>query len=202
MDYDVTTQRIIAIVLAAGKAERFGRTKLIAELNGKPLLQYSLAAAQQACPGNVCLVAGHDADKVIAAAAGIPDRVVVHSSYANGMGSSIAAGVDACATDADAILLLLADQPLITGQYLQQLIQTWTGNDTEIIASGFDDVRSPPILFPEKSFTALRNLSGDQGARSVLASDDFAAAGITCEDARFDIDRLADLEFFDRNQDG
>ena len=201
MDKDVAIQRTIAIVLAAGKAERFGSTKLIAELNGRPLLQYSLAAAQQACPGNVCLVAGHDADKVIAAADGMYDQVVVNSAYASGMGSSIATGVDACTTAADAILLMLADQPLITGQHLQLLIQTWTGNDTEIVASGFDDVRSPPILFPEKSFAALRNLSGDQGARSVLASDDFTVSVINCEDARFDIDRLADLEFFDRKQD-
>lgn len=199
MDNEAKTKRIVAIVLAAGKSERFGRTKLLADLNGKPLLQYSLAAAQEACSGHVCLVVGHDADNVVAAASGAHDTVVVNASYARGMGSSIAAGVRACAVDADAILLLLADQPLITGEYLRQLTRTWSGCDSEIVASSFDTVRSPPILFPQKSFNALQNLSGDQGARSILASEEFTVTLVSCEDARFDIDRLADLEFFASN---
>lgn len=199
MDKEARTRQIVAVVLAAGKSERFGRTKLLAELNGKPLVQYALAAAQEACPGRVCLVVGHDAEHVVTAASGVHDTVVVNASYASGMGSSIAAGVRDCAVDADAILLLLADQPLITGDYLRQLTRTWSGSDSEIVASSFDTVRSPPILFPRKTFEALQNLSGDEGARSILASAEFTVSLVNCEDARFDIDRLADLAFFDRN---
>lgn len=198
MDDSQTTARITAVVLAAGISERFGRTKLIAEFHGKPLLQHSLAAAREACPQQVCLVVGHDKDNIIEAAAGLHDEVVVNSNFASGMGSSIAAGVSACDAHADAILLLLADQPLITGYYLKHLLQSWTGSDTEIVASTFDGVRSPPILFPKKTFAALRNLSGDVGARAVLASEAFTVSLVTCADARFDVDRLADLEYLDR----
>ena len=193
------TKRIVsAIVLAAGSSQRFGATKLAQTLRGKPLLQHALLAARQACPGLVTLVVGHDRDTVVAAAADLSDSVVFNDRHRNGIGSSIAAGVRASRGSSDAILVLLADQPRISAAHLNGIIGTWSGADNEIVASSFDGVRGPPILFPPAAFDALETLDDDRGAKRLLTGDRFVVRSVEYPPAGFDVDTPDDLRRLDQ----
>lgn len=197
----MTGKGIRVIVLGAGKSERFGTAKLLAEFRGKPLLHHSLLAAQGACPGDVCLVVGHKSDEIANSAQGLADIVVANEDYANGIGSSIACGIRACGKQADAVVVMLADQPLVSFSHLSELMQTWTGDPDEIVASGFSGVSGPPVLFASGLFSQLGQLSGDVGARKILDDNAQAVRTVDFEAASVDIDTPEDLQaLVDRHQ--
>jgi molybdenum cofactor cytidylyltransferase len=194
MKQQIPKPKICACVLAAGRSSRFGASKLVQQFRGKPLVQNALLAAQDACEGRVYLVVGHDQESVIEAAAGLFDRVIVNKDFGDGIGTSIAAAVRVCRNEADAILIALADQPLVTAAHIQNLIDTWSGADNEIVSSSFDGIACPPILFPKGAFSALSELQGDNGAKSLLANDKFVVSSIDFPPAKFDVDRPEDLQ--------
>ena len=194
-----STPRIRACVLAAGLSSRFGATKLVHKVRGQPLVQHALEAAQETCHGQVTLVVGHDAEAIQTAAGGLFDSVVTNDQYQDGIGSSIATGIRACRNGADAILVILGDQPLVTGEHLANIIAAWTGNESEIIATLFDDISCPPILFPRGAFDALSALSGDLGAREVLKNNKFDIRTVEFPPAQYDVDTPEDLQRIDRD---
>ncbi len=199
MNHPTANPFLYACVLAAGKSSRFGATKLVQPFRGTPLVQHALIAAQGACEGRVVLVVGHDQDSVVEASAGLFDELVVNSEFGFGIGTSISASVRACQEDADAILIVLADQPLVTDAHLRDLIDTWSGAEDEIVSTSFDGINCPPILFPRNAFPALSELRGDNGAKSLLANDDFVVSSVDFPPAGFDIDRPEDLKLMDQD---
>lgn len=198
MEHRSSQPVVSACVLAAGTSTRFGETKLVRNLHGKPLVQHALLASQGACEGRVTLVVGHDEAAVIAATSGHSDNVIVNHDHQQGIGTSISAGVGECRDGADAILIVLADQPLVTSAHLIELIDHWSGADDEIIASTFDGVVGPPILFPKKAFDALCELSGDTGAKKILSNDEFHVRSIDFPPAGMDVDTPEDLRKLDQ----
>ena len=199
MNHPLAEPVICACVLAAGKSSRFGATKLVQSFRGTPLVQNALRAAQGACQGRVYLVVGHDQDSVVEASAGLFDALVVNTDFENGIGTSISAAVRACRESADALLILLADQPLVSEGHILDLIDARSGAKNEIITSSFDGINCPPILFPRSAYPALSELRGDSGAKSLLSNEEFVVTSIDFPPARFDIDRPEDLQRF--NQD-
>ena len=185
---------IYAVVLAAGHAARFGGRKLTRKLGDRPLLQYSLTAAQATFPGRVLLVAGHESEAVIESSDGLADIAVINADYSSGQGSSIAVGVRACRDDAAAIVIMLADQPFITSAVLSQLVDNWTGAENHIVASDYGSSMGPPVLFGKGAFGQLCGLGGDQGARKVIQSGKFDVATIAVGSLGFDVDTPQDLE--------
>ena len=180
-------------MLAAGRSERFGTAKLLAEYRGHTLLHHALSAAQGSCPGDKYLVVGHNAEEISNAAAGLVDTVIHNEGYATGIGSSIACGVRACREHADAILIMLADQPLVSSAHLAQLVDRWTGAPDEIIASGFSGTNGPPVLFASAFFDELEQLRGDMGARAILRNNPNRLRTVEFEAASIDIDTPEDL---------
>ena len=199
MDYPTSEPVIHVCVLAAGTSSRFGATKLTQTLNGIPLLQHALIAASGACPDRVTLVVGYDQRAVIAASDNLPDRIIVNDDFRSGIGASIASGVRACRRNADAIIVLLADQPLITTTHLDRLIERWSGDKTEIVASSFEGVHGPPVLFPSGAFDALCELTGDNGAKSILGNGDFVVSSVDIPEAGVDVDSPEALRELERS---
>ena len=193
--------KVCIVVLAAGRSERFGSAKLLAEFRGKPLLHHALSAAQGACPGDVCLVAGHHSNEIAATAAGLADTVIVNEDYASGIGSSIACGVRACRAHADAILITLADQPLVPSSHLAELVKKWTGDAREIIASRFSGISGPPVLFASALFDQLEDLHDDVGAREILRRSSSILRTVEFEAAAIDVDTPEDLQALARRHE-
>lgn len=186
--------RIFALVLAAGRGERFGASKQLVEIDGQTLVARSARLARRVCGDRSVLVAGHDWQAVADAAEDACRFLVVNEIHERGLGTSIAAGVSAVRHAADAILLLLADQPLITGEHLDTLSARWSGDPREIVASNYAGTRGPPVILPRDTFDDLARLDGDRGANRLFEDRRFVVETVPFEPAAVDIDTPADLE--------
>ena len=186
---------IATLLLAAGRAERFGGNKLLEPFDGKPLLCHALAAAQKVCPGRVHLVAGHDAARLTAVAGPHADRVIVNPDPSRGLASSIGCGMTAAGnTDAEAVIVMLADQPLIDAAHLCALIDRWRAGDGDCVATGFTGIAGPPALFARPLFKRLSELTGDRGARELLNGGEIEVLVVPNDAAAVDIDTPDDLQ--------
>ncbi len=185
---------IAAALLAAGSSSRFGSTKQLAELDGVPLVRRAVATARDAFGPRILTVIGHEAGAVIRAQGPDAGFAIVNEDFARGMGSSIARAARALSPFADAIVIMLADQPLVSSAHLHDLVATWSGDDHEIVATGFDGTLGPPALFPRGTFDALAASSGDTGARRLFQDDRFSLRTIDFQPAAVDIDSSSDLD--------
>lgn len=162
---------ISGIVLAAGSATRFGSTKQLADLDGRPLAQRAIDALASAGIRDVVVVVGHEAARVRAALTlPIGARIVVADRYADGMSASLAAGIAALGDQSTAVVVLLADQPGITADHVTALTSAFADGDVPIVRLRFDDGPGPALLAREV-WGEVTSLRGDVGARALIGSD-------------------------------
>lgn len=160
---------IAGLLLAAGRSSRFGADKLCAKLDGKAVIRWS-AASLLAAVDVVYVVIAPGADAPAQALSRLDVRFVINLAHAEGMASSIRAGVDALPADVEAVVVALADQPRASPDVTRALVERFRVGDTDAVVPFYEDGRGHPVLFTSVCFDALRNLSGDVGARSVLES--------------------------------
>lgn len=196
---DATNKTIFAVVLAAGSGTRFGATKQLAEFGGATLVK-RVVDVVTGCTGNQTVVAvGHDWEAVSTVIQPFDGFLVLNDRYANGIGSTLSLAIRTIRHAADAVIVVLADQPLITTGHLDALRASWSGADNEIVATAFDDVVGPPALFGRACFDELAALQGDTGARALLEDRRFAVKEVYCADAAIDIDEPTDISRLQRN---
>lgn len=159
--------QVAAVVLAAGRASRYGATKQLAELDGRPLVRHAVDVARDAGLAPVVVVVGHDAAAVRAV---LPEdvEVVDNPDFAHGQASSLRAGVAAVtASGADALVVLLADQPGITAEAVRAVVAAHA-DGAPVARAAYDDRPGHPVLFDRSVWSALAHLTGDVGARDLL----------------------------------
>lgn len=192
--------RIAAILLAAGAAERFGGpSKLLADLDGAPVVVHAARALSASAACRVIAVTGRDASAMEAALASLPIEFIHNPAWADGMGGSIAAGVRALPPGIDAALIVPGDMPFMTPAFFNKLIDTFeTSSEPRpiVFPQRPDGTQANPVLWPKRYFSKLALLSGPAGGKSLLHSLGDQSVGITITDARLltDIDTQADLE--------
>lgn len=190
-----TGASIAAIVLAAGQGARFGGGKLLADLDGAPLLHWALAAAQAAAPGAVTVVTGADA---VAACARLFDadiRLVHAADHAEGMAASLRAGVASLGPEVEAAFVFLGDMPRVPQAVLAPLAAVVAAG-APAAAPWFDGRRGNPVVLGRGLFPAVAALTGDVGARPILQALGETVARIEAPDdgVLFDVDVRGDLE--------
>ncbi|MGH8167267.1 MAG: nucleotidyltransferase family protein [Woeseiaceae bacterium] len=186
-------KRIFAVILAAGVSSRFGSPKQLEKYDGAPLVTRAVRLAESVCGSRTMLVAGHQWLAVVHACRPLRGYFTNNARYRSGMAASIACGVRSVAAAADAVLLLLADQPLVTRAHLDALIAAFRASPGNITATGFAETAGPPVIFPRRYFAELCDLQGDAGARSILAHAADRVRTVTFENASVDVDRPEDL---------
>ena len=163
-----TEGSIAAIVLAAGRASRMGSNKLIAELGGEPIVRRTVRAVLGSRARPVVVVTGHEADAVHHALAGLDVRFVHNPDHADGMSTSLRAGLGALGA-VDAALICLADMPTLEARHFDTVIEAFrSGDPAEIIVPTYDRKRGNPVLWPHRYFAEIAALSGDVGARALI----------------------------------
>jgi len=183
--------RIAAIVLAAGLSSRMGRNKLLVELNGKPLLRHAVEAAAKSSADPVIVVIGNEGDKVAAALAGLMVETVVNPDYAEGLSTSLKAGIAALPADCDGALVLLGDMPGVTSALLDRMIAAFSpGDDRDIVVATHGGKRGNPVLWARRFFPEILALEGDCGAKPLIAAN----GELVCEVEAADDGPLADID--------
>lgn len=179
---------IAGLLLAAGRSERFGADKLLAPLHGHPMLFWSAAAVATAVDA-LYVVVPTGAPARAAAVGGIRAVIVEHATRDGGMASSIGAGVAALPSEADAVVIALADQPLVAPDVVRLLCARWREGGVAAVVPRYRDRRGNPVLFGRSCFDALSALRGDSGARSLLHALGGTVAAIPIDDtAPLDVD--------------
>lgn len=158
---------VAAVVLAAGRASRFGSTKQLATIGGRPLLRIVVESILDAAIDEVVVVLGHDAERVAATLDGTEVRRVHNERHADGLASSLAAGVGSLAEGTAAALVALGDQPLPHG-VVNGLVAAWRAGDRPIVVPVYQGVIGNPVLFDASLFDRLVRLDGDRGARRLI----------------------------------
>ena len=159
---------ISGIVLAAGTGSRFGGTKQLVEVDGKPLVRHAIDALRAANVDEVIVVVGHDADAVRMA---VPDdaTVVDNLDYRDGQATSLAVALHAVEEASEAAVILLADQPGVTAADVGELIAGFRATRSQIVRLAFTDGPGPALLSRE-IYAEAGHLHGDAGARVLMAS--------------------------------
>ena len=199
---------IAAILLAAGRAERFGAPKLVASTgapDGAPVVRRAAAGLLASRVSGVVVVLGSDAAAVRGALAGLPMGFVVNDRYADGMGSSIRAGVEQVQTAMPAaagVIVALGDQPTVGPDIVDALIARFEATrrpdsgevGVAIVAPRYAGMDGPPVLFARALFPELLSITGDHGARGVVWRDPSRVAFVEFSQAPpRDVDTAADL---------
>ena len=171
-DHKETEGGVAVVILAAGRASRMGREKLLLGLGGKPIIRHvaeTVCGAGLTDVSEIVVVANpRNQEAIHEAVADLNLRIVCNPSFEKGLGTSIAAGVAAAAPDARALLLIQGDQPFVDADVLRRLIAEYRQYKTAFVASSYDDVTTTPVLFSRVLFAEMAALHGDVGARSVL----------------------------------
>jgi molybdenum cofactor cytidylyltransferase len=161
---------ISGVVLAAGTGSRFGGTKQIVVVDGKPLVQHAIDALAEAGMDEIVVVTGHDAVHV-AAALQLPEnaRIVWNKAYRDGQSSSLAAALHVLDDDSEAAVILMADQPGVTPDVIRSLVSRFRATRKQVVRAMYEDGPGPSLLSRE-IYAEAGHLHGDVGARILIAS--------------------------------
>lgn len=194
--------RVAAILLAAGRGARFsasggeGPSKLVASLEGKPLVRYAAEAALASQARPLIVVTGHAEPDVRAALAGLDAAFTHNPDHAEGISTSLKAGLAALPSAIDGVLVLLADMPDVSAALLDALIRRFEERpDAAAIVPVSGGERGNPALLSRALFDRAALLSGDRGARKLIDEAGEAVIEVAADDgARRDIDTREALE--------
>lgn len=194
----VTAPRIAGIVLAAGQSRRMGSVnKLLVEVDGDTMVNRAVNNARAAGLDPLIVVTGHERDEVRAALSREPVRFVHNPLYADGLSTSLAAGVRELPQTADAVVVCLADMPLLTPRVIQKLTSAFDPLEGRAICvPTWQGKRGNPILWDARFASEMLEVSGDVGARHLLGVHEAEVCEVAMDDAAVlaDVDSPADLE--------
>jgi CTP:molybdopterin cytidylyltransferase MocA len=186
---------VSAILLAAGGGSRFGGGKLLAPYRGRPLIEGALANLDDAPVDETVVVIGADAKRLREVCEPQGVRVVENPGWAEGMSTSVRAGLGALEPGARAAVVLLADQPLVGAGAVGRLVEAFERGAKVAVATYGGRPRNP-VLFSREVWPLLEaELSGDEGARPFLRQHPELVRQVPCEGVGdpADVDTAEDL---------
>ena len=176
-------KRIAAVVLAAGRSTRMGGpNKLLAEIARRPLVRIVAEEALASRADPVIVVAGHQRAEVEKALAGLRVRIVHNPDFAEGLGTSLRAGIAAVPANSDAAIVCLGDMPRVDAALMNRLIAAFDPDrGALVVVPTFEGKRGNPVLWSRRFFPDLMAIEGDVGARHLIGRYSEAVAEVPVE---------------------
>ncbi|HVW35399.1 MAG TPA: nucleotidyltransferase family protein [Acidimicrobiia bacterium] len=188
-------ERVAVLLLAAGRGSRFGDAspKTLARLAGRPLVAHAVAAASTSGLRPIVVVVGCQAAEV-AAAAGALAEIVENPEWETGMATSLRAGLATVLPDptVTAVTVGLADMPRIGGEAYRRLAAAHR-EGAQLAVATYDGKRGHPVLIGRPHFDEAMKMTGDEGARSLLARHEVTEVPCDGTGLAIDVDTRADL---------
>jgi len=186
-----------AIILAAGRSSRLGKPKQLLNYQGKTLLEHTIHAVKESSVQSIILVLGSGFESVINEIDINGLHIIKNDNWETGIASSIVSGINALYDIAplpDAAILMVCDQPFVTGSLLDELIAAQKTTGKPIIASKYEDTIGTPALFHKSFFLQLIGLKGDSGAKKIMQQYPDEVTTISFPLGSIDIDTPDDYE--------
>jgi nicotine blue oxidoreductase len=187
--------RVAGLLLAAGQGSRLGRPKALVEIAGQTLVTRGIGLLRAGGVEPVIVVTG-------AVSLDLPSVILVHNpDWRTGMGSSLRAGLATLPDSADAVVIALVDQPLISPEAVRRLIAAFQAGASVAVASYDGQPRNPVLIARPHWADAATAAQGDAGARPFLRTHPELVTRVECGDTgrpddldtSADLDRIADL---------
>ena len=187
------------IILAAGSSSRMGQSKQLLEIGGEQLLLKSTQVALQSIAEKVIVVLGANElahRKVIEQ---LPCEIIVNEDWQQGMGSSLKKGMKELLHDVpklEAVLVMVCDQPLLTFEHLNAIINKYELTKSEIVASYYSGSAGVPALFDKSLFEKLLNVEDQAGAKKIILQHKEVIQTIGFPQGSIDLDTPEDYQAF------
>jgi molybdenum cofactor cytidylyltransferase len=188
-----------ALVPAAGMSTRLGRNKLLLPFNGRPLIAHAVDTLLASKLDEIIVVVGHESDRVKEAIGQRRVKIVENPRYREGLSTSVSAGLVAVSSRARAILIYLADQPLVEPEEINLLISSFDEADKankRIVVPFFRGQRGNPVLVSSAYKASMVSISGETGCRRVIKQNPGEVLTIEMETDHVlrDMDTIEDYE--------
>jgi len=183
------------IILAAGSSSRLGQPKQNLVFKGGTLLQRAVETAIASVCDPVIVILGANAGVIRPTIDHYKISIIENPDWAEGMSSSIRAGITALqklAPAIESVILMLCDQPFVDTYLLNHLVLAKP--ESGIVSSFYNDTPGPPVLFDAIYFDELLMLKGAEGAKKVIQKYPDKTVEIVFPPGRIDIDSIEDFE--------
>ncbi|HEX5875754.1 MAG TPA: nucleotidyltransferase family protein [Pyrinomonadaceae bacterium] len=195
-DFKSDSNRVGAVILAAGSSSRMGRPKQTLQFQGTSLLRRVAIAALDATCRPVVVVTGADAELSRRELDQLEVREAFNPDWETGMGSSVRVGIEGLISidpDVAATVLLLCDQPHVTSDVVANLLAAHHTTGRPVIASAYGESFGVPALFSRTLFTELTQLAGSSGAKEIIKRHASAVHFLPFPDGEVDVDTPNDF---------
>ena len=169
----------------------------MAEIGGRPLVRIAVEEALASRARPVIVVTGHQRERVEAALVGLPVDFVHNAHFADGLGTSLRAGISVLPAQSDAVIVCLGDMPQVNAAMIDRLIGALDPHKGALIAvPTIDGQRGNPVVWSRRFFSDLMNVEGDIGARYLIGrySEAVVEVPLTGAAALTDVDTPEALE--------
>ena len=186
---------VSVVVLAAGAGSRFGGGKLLAPFGGRTLIGATLEGLRGAPVDETIVVVGAEGERLQELSAAHGARAVENRDWAEGMSTSVRAGLNACSPEARAAIVVLADQPLVGTEAVERLVGAFEDGARVAVATYGGKMRNPALFSRDVWPLLEREMTGDRGARAVLSRFPELVTEVPCDDVAdpADVDTVEDL---------
>jgi molybdenum cofactor cytidylyltransferase len=191
-------RKVAALLLAAGRSTRMGGpNKLLEEVHGKAIVRHAAEALAASKASPVIAVTGHEGERVAKVLAGLAITRVHNPDYAEGLSTSLKAGIAALPPDSDAVVIALGDMPDVTGALIDRLVEAIDPARGALIAVPTrEGRRGNPVIWSRRFFDDLARIDGDTGERHLIAQHNEAVVDVAgVDNAEFhDLDKPESLQ--------
>lgn len=173
---------ISVVILAAGQSSRMGRVKQLLPFNNSTLLQTAIQHALKSKAKKVYVVLGSNSEIIKDKISEDDVSIIQNLNWKEGLSSSIVSAINHIEDSKikpDALIVMLADQPNVDSNYINNLISKHQNNQQKIIASSYGNMNGVPAIFPQKYFKKLLSLKGDKGAKILLNTNEVDVVSYT-----------------------
>lgn len=179
-----TVPHVAGLLLAAGQSRRMGpENKLLADLDGKPMVRHAAETLQASKAEGLTVVTGHETEAVRACLSDFPARFAFNADYALGLAETVKRGIAALPDSAEGVLICLGDMPRLRVETLNKLIAAFDPQEGRAICVPvYQGKRGNPVLFARRFFPEILELSGDTGAKALIGAYEDHVVEITVED--------------------
>lgn len=189
--------RVPLILLAAGESRRMGMPKQLLSYKGSSLIYHAANEAIASACDPIVVVLGANSDRIAPELNKLPVHIALNSQWQQGMSSSIAMGIKALleiSSGFEAIIIALADQPLITAKMYARLIEPYQRHQLKAVASTYNNTIGVPALFDRELLPELLKLDRRGGAKQILNEYSDRAFNLDLPEAAIDIDTASDYQ--------